>query len=151
MTKEDCQHKVTWDFNGYKVVNNWFKTLLIQIRLMEQSIIRSGHRGNALSIQINQKLEGVLALSGEYDRPKSLYARKLKVIIDNELPNNIIFVTNYDVLKNLELIPMVSSSECIDGVVREKIKNIRITNLTQDEIDKYVRCLKGCIEIQNYA
>ena len=101
MIRDECAHSVVWDYQGWRKTQDrtptdWIKTVTGKINIISSLIIRSGHMGNMPTIHINQKLEGLLVLTGFFDKKTNRFTN-LKVIIDNTLDESSIYLSNHDV------------------------------------------------------
>ena len=152
MIKEDCAHSEIWDYEGWRKTqdrtpSDWIRTVTGKINIVSSLIIRAGHMGNNPTIHINQMLEGLLCLTGYYNKRTNKFDNK-KVIIDNTLDKSIIFLSNHDVLMNIRFIPeFIKTTKDGSGKIKIKLPE----NCTPEQIDDYKKSVKGYIEIKNYV
>jgi len=154
MTKEDYAFSIEWDYTGYLTnqkynISDWVRTLCAKCMVISNLIHQASYKNNKKTIEINRSLEGLLALTGAYNRSESkFYNNYFSVIINDTLEPNIIIIKDNDLLSNLSFIP-VESFNNDDSMRTIEFRPKQL--FTNDETEAYKRNLRGYIEIKNYV
>lgn len=156
-TKEDCsvvkKHN-TW--REMSLITEMVETDSLAMKILDVSkiIFRSSFRGPADTILIN---EWNLDLLSHWDlKSSSTGIAAMSIEVDNEVPDDLIFIYNKKVYENILVIPKIVKEprpmEYINGHPTGESEigeiNFRIVSTcTEEEISEYRRNLVGCIEL----
>lgn len=161
LTKKDCFNHTTWDYLGWKDIKyspsddgdhfdqtKWISTIITKINGISSMIHTSTYMGGVNTITINSKLLGLFALMpfGHYNHDKQTLSGRYQIVIDDNLDENIIFLSN--IPKNpLIALPIIKKSTQANEYDTIEFKGI--SSFSDEEVALYKSKLNGYIEILN--
>lgn len=157
MNINDCnfRNRFEWDYLGWKLFNrtgtydqkDWNQTLLTKINQTSANIIKGTHVGGANTIQLNSSLKPLINdLEYYFDENRTICDR-YKVIFDEGITHEVIYVYNDKVFKEPLLYPILTKDH-VNGISEISFKFS--SEFPLDIIEEYKKTYFGCIKIQNY-
>ena len=171
--KENCSTAVLWNYSGHSNINEpkkiiedeqkqtaWNQTLLTNINLIVRNINLKLVRSNEIEIRLNSKFTPLIESLEFYNSKQSKIAGNYKVIFDDYIEEDIIYVYSED-LKNLEVVFVFcdkDGNEIDDNKVYNSDKKLTTigfkaklaSDLTEEQLDKEKSNRMGYIQIENF-
>jgi hypothetical protein len=162
---ENVFWNLEWDYEAYKkgeysnspyVQDDWNQTLVTRINQISAQIHTTCLRGPADTIYLNSYLEPIFETLGYYWSRHKILSDRYKIVIDDTLENNLIYIVNKKTLSGPIYLPSTTKNEVIKDEEDEKITELGDVSFspaeefTQEEVDLFITKLKGIITIQNY-
>lgn len=160
MNQVDCKWILGWDFLAWKEVSkaaspytqvDWNWTLLTRINQCSAQIHQMNLRGGADTITLNRFVFEIIEAFDYYDSKTKMLSGRYKVIVDNSIKEEIIYVGNmkmYNARLKVGGVPL-KIDEDLDDEYRQLIIK-RETFETEEQITEYKRGQLACIPIKNY-
>lgn len=161
--------KMEWDFLRWKeygkhgpyMQKDWNQTLMTCINQISAQIHKACLRGGADTVYINSALEPIFESLEYYWPNHKILSDRYKIIIDDTLDKDIIYVTNEKILAEPVFIPKTIMGEVTSEKVLENgnyqveteiidVSFIPAEEFTKQEVDNYLNKLRGKITIKNY-
>ena len=161
--------KMEWDFlrwrdygkGGPYLQKDWNQTLITCINQVSAQIHKACLKNGADTVYMNSYLEPIFETLEYYWSNHKILSDRYKIVIDDTLDKDIMYVTNEKILSEPIFIPKITMGD----VLREKIDEngrfqieteiidvsfIPADEFTKQEVDNYLNKLRGKITIKNY-
>ena len=164
------KHTTEWDYKGWKnelhhynpyTQKDWNQTLLTKLNLMSTYITKASFRGGGNRVRCNGQTVELLKTLESYNHSEndSNIANMYRVIVDDLILDNSIYVYSYRIHEKRFLIPNIKLSDNsfetpngdfdMEKALRELSFKVE-TDETKEEGDEHRRNLVGKIKILGY-
>lgn len=151
-----------WDWSGwrdYSSKNNpytqkdWNQTLVTRFNMISSIIFSESLMGGANRIRVNDNILDIIESLEFYDSDKKMLGEKFKVIVDNLILDDIIYVYSDKIEGEPKIYPDFETSHTYIneiGDTEREVLNLKIKPLNKTNIIEFRKKLIGTVKILNY-